>query len=470
MTVHKIAPPPPRPTNLDGLTNVVTGLGTAKSKRESNRWVYDLINQWQQLEACFQSNWIARQIVSVPAEDATREWRRIKAQDAEAIAAVEQQLKLQSIVNDALHWSRLYGGSGILMCTGQDLSKPLNLNKVKKGSLERLIVLDRWEMNPTTINNYDILAPNYMRGEFYTLQGGQQQVHWSHFAFFHGEKLPRRQMAYTQGWGDSVLRKCIEDVNDTVASKGGIAELMQEANIDVITREGLSEELASDQDGAITDRYALFSQMKSIINMALLDGDEKLERQTLNLTGVAPVIENFMIWLCGAARIPMVKLFGTSAKGMNATGEGDLSIYYDDVSAMQTSTLSDPMRTLDEVMVRSALGTFPSDYDYEWNPLNQPNQLETAQADNLEANTNQMYLDMGVVTRSQIQRELQAKEQYQFDDKAIEQAEELEDPNLFEELPGVEAESTDSFLIQYKAMIDAGLEHDDVMKQLTDGE
>ena len=37
----------------------------------------------------------------------------------------------------------------------------------------------------------------------------------------------------------------------------GIAELMQEANIDVITRQGLSDELASDQDDAITNRYAV---------------------------------------------------------------------------------------------------------------------------------------------------------------------------------------------------------------------
>ena len=53
----------------------------------------------------------------------------------------------------------------------------------------------------------------------------------------------------------------------------------------------------------ITKRYELFSMMKSVINMALLDGDETLDRQTLSLGGVAPIIEQLMTWISGAADI-----------------------------------------------------------------------------------------------------------------------------------------------------------------------
>ena len=141
-----------------------------------------------------------------------------------------------------------------------------------------------------------------------------------------GEMLGRDDV---EKWGDSTLRKCIEDITDMVAAKDGIAELMQEANIDIITRNGLADELSTDQDDMITKRYQMFSLMKSSIQMALLDGGdgagggtaEKFERATLNLSGVAPIIEQFITWISGAADIPVTRMFGTSAKGMNATGD-----------------------------------------------------------------------------------------------------------------------------------------------------
>ena len=167
--------------------------------------------------------------------------------------------------------------------------------------------------------------------------------------------------------------------------------------------------------------------------MALLDGEEKFDRMTLNLSGVAPIIEQFMTWISGAADIPVTRMFGTSAKGMNATGEGDDRNYNNSIRASQRKDFAQPMRTLDEVMVRSALGSFPSDYDYEWNPLSIPNSSEIATAEKTRAEKHQIYLDAGIVQKSQVMRELQASEEYQFDDDEIEELEGMEEGNMFDE-------------------------------------
>lgn len=444
-------PPEPRLTrSVDGLVNVVSALGGQNSKRAHNRWEYENLNSFQELDAAYQTNWISRAIVDTPARDLTREWRSVKSDGAEDIQALEQQLMIPQLVEEAVAWSRLFGGAGMIMLTGQDLSRPLNINRVRRGSLERLLVFDRWDLAAHTINTWDVLAPNYLLPEFYTVRGGSQQIHYSHVVRFMGERLPRRWLAHTQGWGDSVLRKCIWDVADMVAAKDGIAELMQEANVDIISREGLSDDLATDQDKAITDRYQLFRMMKSNIQMALLDGNETYDRKTLNLSGVAPMVENLMTWIAGAARMPLTKIFGTSAKGMNATGEGDLDNYNDELRSLQTSTLAMSMRSLDEVLVRSALGNFPSSYDYVWNPLEQGNAVEQAQAEKLRADRDVVYLQEGVVTRSQIQRTLQTNEVYQFDDDNIEQLENLEEPNLFNMIePGGSIEETEQFIDQW---------------------
>ena len=173
--------------------------------------------------------------------------------------------------------------------------------------------------------------------------------------------------------------------------------------------------------------------MKSIINMALLDGDETMDRLTLNLSGVAQVIETFMTWISGAADIPLTRLFGTSAKGMNATGEGDLKNYYNSLRSKQSSQLNPSLSWLDQVLARSAVGHMPEDFTFEWNPLEQQNDVDIAHGELLRSQKDETYYNMGVVKKSQIQRRLQSNEQYQFDDKEIAELEKFEEANLFDD-------------------------------------
>lgn len=463
--LHAVAAP--KHVTADGLVNVVSGLGTAKSKRSHNFFSYATLQDWQQLDAAYQTNWLARAIVDIPAEDMCREWRIIKSKDADIIRIEEDRLMLPMAVQEAATWGNLYGGGGILMLTGQDLSKPLNINRIRKGDLQRLVVFDRYDMSAMTLNTWDVLQPNYLAPEFYTITGGGQQIHWSHFARFNGTRLPRRQMLQTQGWGDSELRKCLDDIMDMVASKDGIAELMQEANVDVVKREGLSDELASDQDTAIINRYTLFSQMKSVVQMALLDGDETYDRKTLDLGGVAPVLEVFLTWITGASGIPMTRLFGVQSKGMGDSGKGDMNNYNNSIRSKQLTRLDPGLRTLDEVLVRSALGYWPEDYNYVWAPLAQPNEAEIAAAAKTRMETNLGYLAEGIIRPSQIQRNLQSSEEYQFTDGDIEAQEAAEVDVIVR--PGDESEETqqtDAFWTQYSKLTADGLSHDEVMEKL----
>ena len=430
-----LVPCGPKDYAFDGLVNIASGLGTAKAKRSHNRWEFGVQGDYASWDACYQTNWIARAIIDEWAADAVREWRSIKSDGAEDIEGTEDALDLTQVTEEAIAWSRLYGGAGVVMITNQDLEKPLNLNAIKKGSLERLEVFDRYDLTPIgETNTYDMLARNYLRPDYFTVSGGSQRIHHSHIAFFNGARLPKRQARMNYGWGDSELRRTIDEIADMVAAKDGIAELLQEVNIDIVTRTGLTDELTTDQDDSIIKRYELFSLMKSTINMALLDGDEKLDRQTLQLGGVAQILETFMTWISGAARMPATKIFGKSPAGMNATGESDMKQYYDQIRSKQQGDLSRSMRQIDEVLVRSALGYWPDSFDWRWNPLAQLNGVETAQEQLLQAQKNQIYLGSGIVQRSQIQRVLQSNEEYQFADEDIEQLEKLEEPNLFDDV------------------------------------
>ena len=79
-----------------------------------------------------------------------------------------------------------------------------------------------------------------------------------------------------------------------------------------------------------------------------------------------------MIDIAGAAGIPATKLFGRSPEGMNATGESDLTNYYDMIAQEQESKLRPILNKLLPVMCMSTFGAVPDDLDFEFDPVSEP--------------------------------------------------------------------------------------------------
>lgn len=423
----------------DGLINIATGLGTARSKRQHAKWAFENLNNYPQYEACYEDSWIARRICDFVAEDLTKDWRRLKCKDAEKLRIAEDDLQVVSAFREAIRWARLYGGAGIVMITDQDMSQPLDINRIKKGSLKGLQVLDRFYLSGNAdaqlVN--DVLDPNFMKPQHYLVANSKDAyIHTSHIIKLIGEPLPMRRMIQQLGWGDSSLRQCLEPIEDFVSSVGGIAESMQEFNVDVIKRDGLFTDMDSDQDNAIIKRFETFGMMKSVLHLALLDGSEDFQRKSVSYAGVAEMSRILMHQIAGACRIPFTRLFGASAEGMNATGEGDDKNYTDYLDSLKNSRLDPALRLFDEVFVRSTLGTFPEDFNYDWGRIRKKGEIEEANANHIKAQTDQIYLDNGVISVSQIQRNLQTAETYSFDEARIEELEKYEQSMKAEELYG----------------------------------
>lgn len=409
----------------DSLTNMVANLGTQRDKRSHNAFGMSYVSQFE-LEAAYSTNWIARQIVDEPNKDATREWRTFNGAESKEIAQEEKRLSVQQHVQRAGCWGDLYGGAIILMITDQPFSKPLDVSKIKKGSLKRLAVFDRWDVQPMDFNFTEPLESNWMMPNYYTIIGGSARIHHSHVIRYEGAILPRRLSQLQQGWGDSRLARSMADLLDVVSTKGGIASLVLEANVDTITKQGLSQALAGPECDAITQRYRLFGMMKSLVNLGLLDETEKYERNSVAFAGLSQIMEQFMVWTAGAAQMPVTKLFGDSASGLNSTGEGDLNNYYDSIKTKQNGEMRLQMEQLDQVLVRSAVGNFPEDLEFEWNPLYQSSGLEQAQQDLAESQADAANIDNGSIKPSHAMKRLQAMGRYDITDEQIDAQIELE--------------------------------------------
>ena len=360
----------------DGLRSLISNLGNPlKDKAAATVYGYTRLMD-DQLIAAYATSWAARKLINVPAGDMLRKWRSWQGDDVTKIVAEEERLKLKSKLLDAKIKARLFGGAGIFIGTDQDLTEPLSVERIQRGGIKYLTVLDRRELTAGEIET-DPLIEYYNRPKYYTVAGSknQTQIHPSHFAILMGE--PNMDVI-NDGWGLSVLQHCLDAVKNADGAAANIASMIFEANVDVIGIPDLTSNLANggaEFERQLLARFALFAQGKGVSGVGILDKEEEYTRNAVNFGTLPELLEKFIVLAGAADGIPVSRFLGTSATGLNATGEGDMEVYFDKVQSMQ-SDLEAEIYMLDTALLRSA-GVDPA-LNYQWNPLEQANAAEVA--------------------------------------------------------------------------------------------
>lgn len=371
----------------DSLTNLITGLGTSKDPRTSSTYSFEPLDR-NQLDSAYRGDWICKKIVNAPAEDATREWREWQTDqpNIEKLENAEKMFDMQRKLKRALILARLFGGSAIVMGVAQGKAEEeLDVEAVGEGDLKWLAIFHQFELTPGQ-RVLDVNSPWFDRPEYYqlgtdttnvndktTLSAGVR-IHPSRVIPLVGAEIPDiRQNAFGT-WGDSVLQAVDEAVKATGTVIGGIASMVVDAKMDVISVPGLSAKLSNPEESTkLLNRYRLANQMKSINNTLLLDEKEVWARTQTSFASMPQLIQEFLTVAAGAAGIPVSRLLGMAkGKGLGGTeggGEVDTRNYYDGISNMQRTELSPTLAPLDDVFIRSTLGTADDSIYYEWTPL-----------------------------------------------------------------------------------------------------
>jgi phage-related protein (TIGR01555 family) len=388
----------------DGLANVASGRGTTVDKRSYNSWYFNALTA-QQVEAAYRSNWLARKIVDIPAKDMTREGRAWQAEKnpIEALEAEEKRLQLWPKLLRCLSLARLYGGAALIPSVGDaNLEEPLNVEAVKKGGLRWASVYNRYQLT----HGDEILDPeSEWRGmpEWFQItsrKGYQQKLHPSRVFAFVGQKVPEGSM-FTQSeswfWGDSILQSIDDAVKDATAAANGFAALVDEAAVDVISIEELLDSVGTQEyEDRLLQRLALSKLGQSTHRTKLLDSREKWEQRQITWAGIPEVLMSFMELVAGAADIPVTRLLGQSPKGLQSTGKGEQQDYHDKVKADQDEILRPQLERVDELLIRSAMGSRPDDIYFEFNSLETPDEAKDAEIENKYAEIIKKLNDTGL--------------------------------------------------------------------------
>jgi len=408
----------------DGLRNAMSGLGTDADKLTSTAFVFVEMSQ-AQIDAAYRSDWITRKGVDIPAFDATREWRAWQADpsDITKIEATEKKFLVQRKTMMTLQRSRLYGGGAMIIGVddGQSFDQPLNVDRVGKGSLKFLHSVSRHELTSGPLVR-DITSEFYGQPEYYMAGGGANvvgvtssaRIHPSRIVRFIGAPILNNLSPSVGGWGDSVLQIVQEAVIGAGLAINTGAQLVAESKVDVIKIPGLSKHIATEEyESDLKRRFSFANVAKSVYRTMVMDKDEEWERIQANFAGLPDLQKLFLLIVSGAFDIPATRFVGQSPAGLSSTGESDTRNYYDRCSSHQKNEIQPDMRRLDEVIIRSSLGSMKSETAdqifYNWNPLWQLTEAEKATVWKNKADIAQIDFNMGLINEVVLKKAREAQ-------------------------------------------------------------
>jgi uncharacterized protein len=387
----------------DGWANLFTGLGGKMDKRDKTHYGIHSILTDEELHNIYLGDGIGSRIIDIVADDMTREWVDLTPEDSEDKAEEERADEIEGVLEDlgaetafnlALKWKRLYGGSLIIIGAqdGQLMDAPLRTNTIRL--IDGLKVIDRTDVFISSSEfQTDPSLPGFgqpIRFKVLFHVGATdiyQMVHVSRCIVLKGKPISHNASKYfsieQRFWGMSELQPVYESLRDFGGISDSIANILYELIIGKFQMEGLAEKLASGEEKQIMDRVMIMSMTKSILHGILLDKDENYTRDTASVAGIADVMDKYMMKVSGTSGIPLTRLFGRQASGMNNKGEAEEGIYYDMTRSKQKTELKPALKNLIDLVKiwkKNQLSVL-----IKFNPLFQLTELDQANVKKTEA-------------------------------------------------------------------------------------
>lgn len=396
----------------DGWLNLYTGMGFKnKDKIRATKFGAGELLGYQQLEDLYRYNGLAKRIIDLPSNEMVREWLTIKGDENDFINQAFEELDVKNKVSELLKWSRLFGGALMVLIVddGQELDQPLNIENVRK--LEAVHVFDRYQVDWVSTDLYlDPTSKKFGYPQFYKVtpvyNATPFRIHESRTLRLDGEPLPSRAFYRSHNWGDSVLFSVYTELKHLGTAFHSTANIMEDFIQTILTIDNLGNLLAGGQEDLVRKRLDIIDMGRHVSNTILLDKEEQFEKKASSVGGIDGIIDRFQMQLSSVTGIPFTFLFGKSPAGLNATGDSDVRIFYDFIKSEQEDRLRPLIEVLIKIIMKSKNGPFNGneleDWSFEFNPLWQMSEMETADLRHKIAQTDSIYLDRGVVSSEEI--------------------------------------------------------------------
>lgn len=336
---------------------------------------------------------------------------------AAKIARIEkafERLGVKEAVREALEHDGFFGRGQIYIdvgaVDGAELKLPLSASKEKiaKGSLKRLRVIDPIWTYPGNYNSSDPLSDGFFEPQTWFILG--REIHESRFVTLISREVPDLLKPAYAFSGLPLTQMIKPYVDNWLKTRQSVADIVQAFTVWVLKTD-MAAVLSGDDTGgdstSILARLDLFNQLRNNKGSMAIDKEsEEFQNISTSLAGLHELQAQSQEHMSAATGIPLVKLFGISPSGLNASSDGEIRTFYDTIESEQESTLKNGLRRLLNIVQLNEFGEIDPEIGYAWEPLMSADPKELAEIRKINADADGALIDKGVLEPSEVRERI----------------------------------------------------------------
>lgn len=292
-------------------------------------------------------NGMIRACVQTVADDITKKWIAIvggEEEDKERVDTLTdliKQYRLQAVFHEAVTMVGYYGGAFLFIDTGaseEDLALPLAVteNSAELNSDTELSfrVVDPCNVTPCQYNCDNPLAADYMKPRMWYVLG--RRVHASRLLALYDNEPPTLLKPAYNFLGIPRAQILWDYVMHWNEARTYTNDLLKKISLLVVKTD--TDQIFAMQDGIrmFDLKVAALQRFRDNNSIYVCDKErEDVSNVQTSLAGATDIVRQSLENVAAINRTPAVKLLGISPSGFNATGESDITNYYDHIQSQQ---------------------------------------------------------------------------------------------------------------------------------------
>lgn len=369
-----------------------------------------------------------RKMSDVIAKEMTRKWIKLevkgednKSDKLEVIEKAMRRHRLRAKFRLAALQDGLFGRSqiyidvkkpsGALAWADPDELKSILVKspaKIAKGSLVGFKVIDPVWTTPYLYNSDNPMRPDFYKPTSWFVLG--RQVHSSRLLNIVSREVPDLLKPSYNFGGMSMTQLAIPYVNNWLKTREAVANLIDGFSVPLFLT-NMASVLSGDPGNDVYQRVDVFNRMRKNRGAWAIDKtDEDFRFENVPLSGLDALQNQSLEQLSVVSGIPLVKLMGISPSGLNATADGEIRVFYDDMHSAQEAVFRDPIQTCLELIQLSEFGEIDPDITFSFVPLWQMSEKELAEVRKYDAETGAVLIESGAISPQEERERVAADE------------------------------------------------------------
>lgn len=347
-----------------------------------------------------------RSPVETIAKEMTRKWGVFKTTGeddrTDIIKALNDEfmrLNVKEVCRKLIEHDGFYGRGQLYFDIGQDFDndQPLAISNktIKQGSLKRLVNVEPMWTAANQYNADNPLNKNFYKPSSWFLFG--KTIHDDRLITVISRPVPDMLKPVYNFGGISLTQLLVPYVDNWLGARQATNDLLKAFSTSGIKTD-MGTALAGGSVANAVNRAEMFNEFRNNFGTLLLDNKEEFFQFNTPLSTIDKLQAQAQEQMAAPTHIPLVKLFGITPSGLNASSEGEIQVWYDHVRSEQENILDKPVHKIMQLVMLSLFGEIYDDIIFEWNPIEEENEADVATNNKTKAETGATLIEAGVIS------------------------------------------------------------------------